>query len=496
MANKNKGHRAKALLTRIMDAASHKLKCEHGTLYLYDERAKELWTIVLQHDLISEIRLSPPEGIAGYSFYHKEITNIEDAYESKLFNKNVDKELGGRTRSVLCMPVTNAAGQAIGVVQVVNKLDGTPFNDDDIKMLKAVVEDIVGVLDKSETWQGLIPGLVLVAFTALVGWAAHAAVPGDYKGIANPVLFVILIGIAVSNTLTIPMHFLPGIRYCMRQLLRISIVLMGSKLALDQIADVGGNAFMLILAMIVLAFTIAQTAGRFFRVHRRLSTLIAVGAAVCGGSAIAAVAPIIRARDEEFSFALSVNTLMGTIAVITFPLIGQYFGFGDVFFGFWAGTAVNDTAQVVATGYAYSSVSGDTATIIKLTRNALMIFVVVGVGIWFSAPHDEGDVEARKIPLIKRFRQSVPNFVLGFLLLALFKTLGLFDWLSVQTGVDVSKVLSNTAYVLILLSLTGIGLGTNLAKIRRVGLNAILVSFLTFAGVAAGSIVLISVVMG
>jgi len=494
--NKEKETRVKTLVTRIMDTASRKLQCDQGTLYLFDEKANELWTIVLQHDLISEIRLAPPDGIAGYSFHHRKIINIEDAYESPLFNKEVDKQSGYRTRSVLCMPMKNAAGDAIGVVQMINKQDGTPFDDDDIEKLKAIVEEIVGVLDKSKTWQGHIPGLFLVACTALVGWAAHAAVPIAYKGVVSPVLFVILIGIAVSNTLILPMKFLPGIRYCMRQLLRISIILMGSKLALDQIADIGAGAFMVILAMIALAFVIALTVGRFLQVHRRLSTLVAVGTAVCGGSAIAAVAPTIQARDEEFSFAISVNTLMGTIAVFIFPLIGRFFGFDDVYFGLWAGTAVNDTAQVVATGYAYGDVSGDTATVIKLTRNAMMVFIVVGVGLLFATSKQEDGAQVVKIPFMKRLRQSVPNFVIGFLLLALFNTVGVYDWISAQTGVDVSKGLSNAAYVLILLSLAGIGLGTNLAKIRQVGMNAMLVSFLTFAGVAVGSALMISVVMG
>ena len=465
-----------------------------GNALFIRRKNNELWTIVLQHDLISEIRLAPPEGMAGHSFHHKEIINKEGAYESPLFNKNVDKQSGYRTRSALCIPVTNSLGQAIGVVQMINKLDGTPFNDADIEKLKAVVGEIIDVLDKSKTWQGLIPGLLLVAFTALVGWAAHAAVPGGYKGVVSPVLFIILIDITVSNVLILPMQYLPGIRYCMRQLLRISIVLMGSKLALNEIADIGAGAFMVIVAMIVLAFVIARTAGRFLKVHRRLSTLVAVGTAVCGGRAIAAVAPTIKARDEEFSFAISVNTLMGTIAVFIFPLVGRYLGFDDVFFGIWAGTAVNDTAQVVATGYAFSEVSGDTATIIKLTRNALMVFIVVGVGFWFANPKNEDGTEAEKIPLKKRFRESLPNFVFGFLLLALLNTFGAFDWLSAQSGLNVSKGLSNTAYVLTLLALTGIGLGTNLAKIRQVGLNAILVSFLTFAGVAVGSALLISFV--
>lgn len=484
----------KALLTRIMDTAARKLKCDKGTLYLYDEHANQLWTVVFQSDAISTIRIEPPAGLAGYSFWHKKVVNVEDAHESPYFKKDIDDLTKYRTRSVLCMPVPDKAGKPLGVAQMINKSDGTPFNDDDIKKMGDILKEITDVLDTSDTWPALMPGLLLACAVAVLGWAAHFAVPAAYKSSVSPVLFVVLIGIAVSNLLILPMRYLPGIRYTMRQLLRLGIVLMGAKLALDEVARVGAHALALIVALIVLAFAIAQAAGKIFGVHRRLAALIAVGTAVCGGSAIAAVAPAIKARDEEFSFAISVNTLMGTLAVFSFPLIGRYFGFDDQFFGLWAGTAVNDTAQVLATGYAYSVPSGDTATIIKLTRNTLMIFVVVAVALYFSSLQKEDGVDVKKIPFKKRLRESIPDFVLGFLLLALLNTLGVFAWLSAQSGLDVPKGLSNATNVLILVSLAGIGLGTSLAKVRQVGMNAIAVSFLTFAGAAGGSVLLIGLI--
>lgn len=489
-------HWAKGLLTRIMETAARKLECDKGTLYLFDKKTNELWTVVLQNDLISEIRLAPSQGMAGRSFKENEILNIEDAYQSPYFNRDIDRQSGYVTRSALCIPVIDSLGTKIGVVQMINKLDGIPFNDDDIDRLKEVVKEIADLLDTSKTWRGLIPGLGLVAVTALVGWAAHSAVPATYQDVVSPILFFILIGIAISNMLILPMRYLPGIRYCLRQLLRMSIVLMGARLALSEIADVGVGALAIIVALIFLAFGIATAAGRLLGVHQRLSTLVAVGTSVCGGSAIAAVAPTIKARDEEFSFAISVNTLMGTIAVFSFPLIGRLLGFDDAIFGMWAGTAVNDTAQVVATGYAYSEASGDMATVIKLTRNATMVFIVVGIGFYFTAAEKGSDVDVKKIPVAKRIRESIPGFVLGFLLLSLFNTLGVFDWLSGQSGIDVTTGISNTAFGLTLLSLTGIGLGINLAKIRQTGINAIMVSLITFVGATAGSIVLISLVAG
>lgn len=486
----------KALLSRIMETAARKLKCEKGTLFLYDEEAGQLWTAVLQNDLIAEIRLAPPEGLAGYSFFHKKIVNVEDAYASPFFSQRTDDLTGYRTRTVLCVPVTDKSGTAIGVAQMINKSDGTPFNADDLDKMKSVVREIGDLLDKSDTWPALIPGMALAGVVAFVGWAtAQQVAPATLKGAISPVLFIILLGIAVSNLLILPMRYLPGIRYAMRHVLRFSIVLMGAKLALDEIARVGVKSLALIAVLILLAFLVALSVGKLLKVPRKLSMMIAVGTAVCGGSAIAAIAPVIKARDEEFSFAVSVNTLMGMIAVISFPLIGHYFGLSDSFFGVWAGTAVNDTAQVVATGYAYSAQSGDTATIIKLTRNALMVFVVVAVGLYFALWDKEGQIATRDIPFKKRLKESVPGFVLGFLFMALLNTAGFFTWLASLSGVNVTGTLSELTNVMIFMSLAGVGLGTSVSNLRRVGVRPLLVALKTFIATAAASALLIYMII-
>ena len=156
---------------------------------------------------------------------------------------------------------------------------------------------------------------------------------------------------------------------------------------------------------------------RLLGISQKLSLMIAVGTAVCGGTAIAAIAPVIKARDEEFSFAVSVNMVMGMLAVLCFPLIGHALGWDDRFFGMWAGTAVNDTAQVLATGYAYSPAAGQTATIIKLVRNSLMVFVVVGAGFYYRGLEVDAISGAKKVSFVSRVKESVPGFVLGFLFL-------------------------------------------------------------------------------
>lgn len=485
----------KALLSRIMETAAQKLGCEKGTLYLYDEKSRQLWTAVLQNDLIAEIRIEPPEGLAGYSFWHNRLVNVEDAYASPYFSPKTDELTGYRTRSVLCMPVTDKAGKAFGVAQMINKVDGTTFSVADIDRLRSVCREISDLLDRSDTWPALVPGLALAGIVALLGSAAHYMIPPTLGSAISPVLFIVLLGVGVSNLLILPMRYLPGIRFAMRQLLRFGIVLMGARLALNEVVQVGAQSLLLIVALMLIALAVAMLVGRLFNIPQKLSLMIAVGTAVCGGTAIAAVAPVIKARDEEFTFAVSVNTLMGVLAVLTFPIIGHMFGWSDRYFGMWAGTAVNDTAQVLATAYAYSPEAGNTATIAKLVRNSLMAFVVVAAGLYYALWSSEGKGTAKDIPFRKRLKESVPGFVFGFLFLALLNTLGLFSALSTASGVDVPAMLARLTNVLLLVALAGVGLGTSMANFFRIGLGPVVVSFTTFVVMATASALLIGAVL-
>ena len=477
-----------------MEAAARKLKCDKGTLFLYDEKSKQLWTAVLQNDVVGEIRIEPPQGLAGYSFWQKQDLVVDDAYASPYFNRKTDDLTGYRTRTVLCMPVLDKAGNAIGVAQMINKLDGTPFDAADIEAMKKVVREIGKLLDNSETLLALGPGLALACIVAILGWSAHLLLPKALQAAISPVLFIVLLGVGVSNFLILPLRYLPGIRFAMRQLLRFAIVLLGARIALGEIANVGSKSLLVILALMLLAGTVALSIGRLLRIPNKLSLMIAVGTAVCGGTAIAAIAPVIKARDEEFSFAVSVNTLMGMLAVLCFPVIGHAFGWSDRFFGMWAGTAVNDTAQVLATAYAYSPEAGQTATIIKLVRNSLMAFVVVGAGLYYRALEEEPISGAREISFMSRLKESVPGFVLGFLFLALLNSLGFFSWLAAVTRADVPSALMLVTNDVVFVAMAGIGLGTSLTHVRDVGVRPVLVALATFVAIAIASAFLIQLI--
>ncbi|MGA7749966.1 MAG: putative sulfate exporter family transporter [Gallionella sp.] len=481
----------KSLLDRIMVTAAKKMRCEKGTLFLYDEKTKELWTAVIQHEFINDIRVEPPQGLAGYSFWKGEVVSVPDAHADSRFKKEIDKQTGFVTRSVLCMPVTDKAGKSIGVAQMLNKLDGTPFNDDDEKHLKTVVTEISETLGKSESWTALIPGVILAAIVATSGWIFHESLPGGLKSSLSSVLFVLMLGVFLGNVFILRMTFLPGIRFCMRQLLRFGIVLLGADVMFSDVLKIGGTSLLLICTVIAIAFVVAHASGRLFGIPLRLATLIAGGTAICGGSAIAALTPVIKASDEDLSFAIAMNTLLGTINVFLLPLIGHYFGLSNAVFGLWAGTAVNDTAQVLATGQAYSPVSGDIATIIKLTRNALMVGIIPMVAFVYIN-YIGGQVGGKNTPFLTRVKQSIPGFVLGFLVTATLNSIGLFNWMTSFSGMDISGYINQVARWSLLIALAGIGLGTDLFKLRQVGSSTIAVACATAIATAVGSLFLIT----
>jgi uncharacterized integral membrane protein (TIGR00698 family) len=260
----------------------------------------------------------------------------------------------------------------------------------------------------------------------------------------------------------------------------------------------------MVVVLMTIALLAAHALGRLARVPPRLATLIGVGTAVCGNSAIVAAAPVIGAHDDEVSFAVATNTLFGTLAVFLYPILGRAMHLSDPAFGSWAGSAVNDTSQVVATGFAYSETAGRIATAVKLTRNALMGVVIVLLGVIYRRAHK--DVEAadadgsaraaaapRATPWL-RFQQSVPLFVLGFLAMAALQSAGVIRQLSIRVGRDLTQDAQFWARVLILVALAGVGLSTRIAAMRRAGLRPFYVGLAVAAAVSAMSLLWIRLV--
>lgn len=331
----------------------------------------------------------------------------------------------------------------------------------------------------------LLPGLGLVLALAVVARASTLVLPS----IISEVTVGIALGLVVSNVRRPPKAVKAGIKFAMGTPLRLGIVLLGARIAFDDVVATGLGSLLVIVACMAFALALVVGLGRMFGLPPRLAALIAVGTAVCGNSAIAATAPAIEAEERDVSFAVATITLFGTLAVLLYPLIGHALGFSDTFFGHWAGIAVNDTSQVTATGFAYSQAAGETATIVKLTRNTLMGPLIVVIGLLYLRSGMARSEE--RVQSASRFHwvRLVPLFVVGFLSLAIVNSVGLIpaDWAS---------PISSASKALILVALVGVGLNTDVSTLRPVGWRPLQVGFLAATLLSLLALALVALVVG
>jgi uncharacterized integral membrane protein (TIGR00698 family) len=312
-------------------------------------------------------------------------------------------------------------------------------------------------LIRGEILAGSAPGLLAVVAIAAAAYASTLVLP-EVIGAVTVGLFL---GIIVANVRPAP-RLDSGARLARGWFLPLGIVLLGARLSLADIVATGLGAITVLVVDIVLVLVVTGVLGRALGLSPGLAALIGVGTSICGNTAIAATAPVIRAEERDVSFAVATITLFGTAAVAVYPLLGSVLDMPDVLFGHWAGAAVNDTSQVTATAFSYSVEAGETATIVKLTRNTLMVPVILVVGLWFAGrAARDADGEQRR-GWLRSARKAVPPFLLGFLALALVNSAGLISG-------ELADGLVRVSQVLIVMALVGVGLSTRVATLRQTG---------------------------
>jgi uncharacterized integral membrane protein (TIGR00698 family) len=307
-----------------------------------------------------------------------------------------------------------------------------------------------------------------------------------YPLIGGPVIGIVL-GILVRNTLSPGERFAPGIAFAGKYVLQWSIIALGFGLSLSQVAHTGLQSLAVTMVTMTVAFLSAWCLGRWLGVDGKLQILIGVGTAICGGSAIAAVTPILRPDEHDTAFAISTIFLFNVVAVLLFPLLGHLMHMSDQGFGLWAGTAINDTSSVVAAGYSYSKAAGDFATIVKLTRATLIIPVCLVLAFAVAA-HAKRRQKAGEDMGDFRLASVFPWFILWFLVASAIRTAGLIP-LAIQPAIP------GVAQFLIIVALTGIGLSADLRRMASTGVRPILLGLGVWIAVSVSSL-LVQLVIG
>lgn len=314
----------------------------------------------------------------------------------------------------------------------------------------------------------LIKGIIFALLFAVPAWFLGHAFPI----IGGPV-FGILLGMLAAG-LKRPAAVEPGIKFTGKKILQYSIILLGFEMNLFNVLKVGAQSLSVMIFTLLSAFLVAYLVGRMLKLDNNTITLIGAGTAICGGSAIAAVAPVIGAKDKEVAFSISTIFLFNVIAVFIFPALGHWMNFSDTGFGMWAGTAINDTSSVVAAGYSYSLAAGDYATIVKLTR-ALMI---VPICIFFAILTAKKNASSGGFSIVKVF----PWFILWFVVASIVNTLSILP-------IEYAEFLGDTGKFCIILAMSAIGLNTNLKQLVQNGLRPILLGLACWIAVAVVSLI-------
>lgn len=307
---------------------------------------------------------------------------------------------------------------------------------------------------------GIIPGLLVSIVIALVANLIESSLPIHLIGGSVIALFIGMI----LNNFWKPDYLNAGLKFTSKKLLKFAIILLGASLSIGTVLTVGKMSLVVMVFTLLTCFGGGYFIGKALGLNWKLSNLISAGTGICGGSAIAAIAPVIDAHDSDIAYAMSATFLFDMAMIVLFPIMGRWMGLSDMAYGLWAGTAVNDTSSVVAAGFAFSEAAGDFATMVKLTRTlsiipVVTIFALINMRLKAKtmAATDNSNINLKTSVL-----SVFPWFILGFIALAIINSLG-FIPASVSTGAkDLSKFLMVAA-------LGAIGLNTNFKDMKKSG---------------------------
>jgi len=337
----------------------------------------------------------------------------------------------------------------------------------------------------------LLPGLFVAVLLAWLSiWLSDfigLRLMGMDKSPVSAGMMAILLGLIVNNVVALPSLLNPGITFAVKKVLRLGIILLGIRLSVFDVFELGALGVPLVIVCIASALVFTSLLNRWLGLPHRLGTLIAVGTSICGVSAIVATGPAIDAEEEEVTYAVAVITVFGMVATLLYPYLAHGLFAGDpTRAGLFLGTAVHDTSQVTGAALVFAETFSlpralDVATVTKLVRNVFMVAVIPLMTLLHTRQRARNhEVAEKRI----RLMSLLPLFVIGFLLFAVFRSLG--D-AGVSSGGTAFGLLSNRAWSglyasvkewavrFLVVALAGVGLNTSLDVLKGLGIKPFLV---------------------
>lgn len=312
----------------------------------------------------------------------------------------------------------------------------------------------------------IYPGVLLSLIVAIISLLLGQVLP-----LLGPSVIALGLGLALNLSLPQNRDYLkPGLQFSSRRVLRLAIILLGASLSVKEIFEVGRYSLLVMVFTLAAAFGFGYLFGRLLKIDWKMSSLISAGTGVCGGSAIAALSPVIDADESDVTYSIAATFIFDMAMIILFPIMGRALGLSDLAYGLWTGTAVNDTSSVVAAGYAFSEAAGDFATIVKLTRTLSIIPIVLAFSV-FGTMQKAKTAGGQELNRWSHLKSVTPWFILGFLVFAGVNSLGL---ISFQLG----TTLKAASRFMMTMALGAIGLNTDLKKLKAAGFNPMLLGFI------------------
>ncbi|WP_409968961.1 putative sulfate exporter family transporter [Bengtsoniella intestinalis] len=343
----------------------------------------------------------------------------------------------------------------------------------------------------------LLPGVALALAIAFVAQFLEELMPIHLIGGSVIALFLGM----VINHFWHPTTIDKGLKFTSKKILKFAIILLGASLSIGTILTVGRLSLTVMVFTLLTCFGGGYFIGKALGLDWKISNLISAGTGICGGSAIAAIAPVIDAEDSHIAYAMSATFLFDMAMILAFPFMGNALGLSDMAYGLWAGTAVNDTSSVVAAGYAFSEAAGDFATMVKLTRTlsiipTVLVFAYINIrvkakesanlhsaidavkekGLPYEVSQTEQINPAQKESITEKtdIWSLFPWFIVAFIALSLVNSTGIIP-------VAVSAGAKSLSKFLMVAALAAIGMNTSFKDMKKSGIAPMVHGFIISA---------------
>lgn len=358
-----------------------------------------------------------------------------------------------------------------------------------VREITPLEKNLLGI--KIEDAHTLLPGLLLAITLAWLSFVLSDYIGETLMGFDNsplsPVMLVIPLGMILGNILPSTQRLKPGLQFSMKKLLRLGIILLGIRLSVADVFQLGAMGIPIVVLCITSALLFTTWLNQRLNLPHRLGTLIAVGSSICGVTAIVATAPAIDAEDREVAYAVAIITVFGLLAMFIYPYLSYVIFAGDpVQAGLFLGTAIHDTSQVTGAGLFFADLYGlpralDVATVTKLVRNSFMVMIIPLMTLYYTrkSSQQDGAVE-KKVNILKLF----PLFIVGFILFAVLRSTGdaainagnnAFGLWDAAAWKAIHSFFKSWAVNFMVVALAGVGVSTSFKMFKGMGIKPFLV---------------------